>query len=214
MDVWLNAIMVLLVFSNLILLGAGRLSMYIRCVAFQGFLLGAFTVLAHISDLTVHVWLLASVGTLLRGIVFPAFLSRLLRDSGVRREVEPYIGYTPSILSGLAMLGAGMWLSVRLPAPAIALPRFVVPVALMLIFVGLFLIVTRRKALSQLLGYLVLENGVYVFGVALVQKTPLLVEMGVLLDVFMAVLVMGVAMFHINREFDHIDTDRLSTLKD
>lgn len=206
--------MVLLVLSAFIMLGASRLDMYIRCVAFQGMLLGVFTVFAHFHELTVHVWLLAVSGTLLRGVGFPVLLSRVLRDTGARREVEPYVGYTLSLVIGLLMLGVSAWLGRRLPMPAVTLPPLVVPAALTLILVGLFLIVARRKAITQVLGYLVMENGVYVFGVALVRKTPLLVEMGVLLDVFMAVLVMGIAMFHIHREFDDLDTGRLSALKD
>jgi hydrogenase-4 component E len=89
-----------------------------------------------------------------------------------------------------------------------------VPVALFTMVVGLFLIVSRRQALMQVLGYLAMENGIYTFGVGLVQDTPMLVELGVLLDVFVAVFVMGIAIFHISREFDHIDTERLRTLKD
>ena len=88
------------------------------------------------------------------------------------------------------------------------------PAALFTILVGLFLIVSRRKALNQVLGYLVLENGIYAFGVAPgAASVPLLVELGVLLDVFVAVFVMGIAIYHINREFDHIDADQLDRLK-
>ena len=65
-----------------------------------------------------------------------------------------------------------------------------------------------------MLGFLVMENGIYAFGVGLVLESPLLVELGVLLDVFVAVLVMGIIIFHISREFDHIDTHELSTLRD
>jgi hydrogenase-4 component E len=83
-----------------------------------------------------------------------------------------------------------------------------------MIFTGLFLIVSRRKALMQVLGYIVLENGIYAFGVALVVESPLLVELGVLLDVFVAVFVMGITMFHLSRAFDDIDTDQLAMLKD
>jgi len=82
------------------------------------------------------------------------------------------------------------------------------------IFVGLLLIVSRRKAVTQVLGYLALENGIFVFGVGLARQATLLVEMGILLDVFVAVFVMGIAIFHISREFDHIDTDQLSLLKE
>ena len=79
--------------------------------------------------------------------------------------------------------------------------------------VGLFLIIGRKKALSQVLGYLVFENGIYAFGVGVAYEAPLLVELGVLLDVFVAVFVMGIAIFHIRREFDSIDTTRLETLR-
>lgn len=83
-----------------------------------------------------------------------------------------------------------------------------------MMLVGFFLIVSRRIALSQVLGYLVLENGIYILGVALVHEQPFLVELGVLLDVFVGVFVMGIMMFHINREFDHIDVHRLAKLTD
>ena len=86
--------------------------------------------------------------------------------------------------------------------------------ALFSIFAGLFLIISRKRAVSQVLGFLVLENGIYTFGVGVAARTPLLVEAGVLLDVFVAVFVMGITIFHISREFDHIEIDRLSTLKD
>ena len=82
-----------------------------------------------------------------------------------------------------------------------------------MVFVGLFVIVSRKKAISQILGYLVMENGMYVFGVVILREMPLLVDLAVLLDAFAAVLVMGVAVYHINRAFDHMDVDQLDTLK-
>ena len=82
------------------------------------------------------------------------------------------------------------------------------------ILIGLFLIISRKKAVTQVLGYLGLENGIYIFGIALVKEATILIDLGVLLDIFVAVFVMGIAIFHISREFDHIDTDRLSTLKE
>jgi hydrogenase-4 component E len=89
-----------------------------------------------------------------------------------------------------------------------------VPVAFFTILVGLFGIVARRKAVTQVLGYLVLENGIFAFGAVALRKAQFLVEMGILLDVFVAVFVMGIAIFRINHEFDHIDADRLAQLKE
>ena len=92
-------------------------------------------------------------------------------------------------------------------------PPLVVPVSFFMVFVGLFIIVSRKKAVSQILGYLVMENGMYVFGVVVLRDMPLLVDLGVLLDAFAAVFVMGVAVHHITREFDHMDVDQLDKLK-
>jgi len=73
--------------------------------------------------------------------------------------------------------------------------------------------VARRTAICQVLGYLTLENGIYIFGLAIVSGIPMLVELGVLMDMFVAVFVMGIAIFRISREFDHIDAAQLTSLK-
>ena len=110
-------------------------------------------------------------------------------------------------LAGLVQAGPAEWRQIDHPP-------WLEPVSFFSVFAGLFLIVSRKRAVSQVLGFLVMENGIYTFGVGVVTGTPLLVEAGVLLDVFVAVFVMGIIIFHINREFDHIEGDRLSTLKD
>jgi hydrogenase-4 component E len=209
-----NLILVLVVLTNLKLLGSSRLGASIRVVAAQGVALGLLPVLAHWQDFSVRFALLA-IGTIaINGIVFPWLLFRAIREAEIAREVEPYIGYVASLVTGAAALGASFWMCTRLPIPENIASPWLVPVSFFSIFAGLFLIVSRKRAVSQVLGFLVLENGIYTFGVGVVVRTPYLVEVGVLLDVFVAVFVMGITIFHINREFDHINTDRLSTLKD
>jgi len=209
-----EVILVLVVVTNLKLLGSSRLGASIRGVAMQGVLLGLLPLLAHAETLSARYVALA-VGTMaVKGLVFPWLLFRAVREAEVTREVEPYVGYVASLLVGVAALGASFWMGTRLPVPEAVASPSLVPVAMFSILSGLFLIVSRKRALSQVLGFLVLENGVFTFGVGVMAETPLLVEVGVLLDVFVAVFVMGITIFHINREFDHIDTDRLSALKD
>jgi hydrogenase-4 component E len=212
MNLWTDSILVLLALTSLLLLGSSRLLHCIRIVAFQGILLGLLTVVAHEPSLRPLALATAIIG--LKGVAFPWLLARVLRDAEVHREVEPLVSYTVSMLIGTLTLALALWLSQRLPLPTKPIASLLVPVALFTILAGLFMIISRRKALTQVLGYLVLENGIYVFGVGLVQGTPMLVELGVLLDVFVAVFVMGIALFHINREFDHIDADRLAALRD
>ncbi|HBV95290.1 MAG TPA: hypothetical protein DEG26_11575, partial [Chloroflexi bacterium] len=130
-------------------------------------------------------------GAVLKGVVFPWLLLRALRSAEVDREVEPFVGPIASLLAGVAALGVSLWLAQRLPLPGGAHSSVLVAVALFSILVGLFLIVARKKAISQVLGFLVMENGIYTFGAGLVRQSPLLVEFGVMLDVFVAVFVMG-----------------------
>jgi hydrogenase-4 component E len=212
-SVWIEATFIFLVLTNLRLLGLSRLGACIRTVALQGVILGLLALPLNQEDFQSA--LIVSLGSIaVKGVVFPWLLFRAVREANVRREIEPYIGYIPSILLGVVLLGVSLWLGSRLPLQALAVPPLVVPIALFTMLVGLFLIVSRKQALTQVLGYLVLENGIYALGVALVRKEPMLVELGVLLDVLVAVFVMGITIFQINRTFDDIDTGKLSALKD
>ncbi len=209
-----DVILILVVLTNLRLLGSSRLGASIRTVAVQGFLIGVLPLLAPDHGALWHVLVLAFGSMVLKGIVFPRLLLRALREADVRREVEQFVGNVMSLLVGIVALGAAFWIGQRLPLPNPKTSALLVPVALSSILIGLFLIVSRKKAVNQVLGFLVLENGIFTFGVGLVRELSLLVELGVLLDLFVAVFVMGIMIFHISREFDHLDTDRLSILKD
>ncbi len=214
MELWIDILIVLLILTNLKLMGSSRLSACIRTVALQGILLGALPLIAGHGQIPFRVVILSGVTILLKGVVFPWLLLRALRTSNTRREMEPFIGYSTSMLISVGLIGLAMWMGGRLPLPVPLKSPLVVPLALFTIMTGLLAIVSRRKAISQVLGYLVMENGIYAFGLTLAQKEPMLIELGTLLDVFMAVFVMGIAIFHINREFDHIDTDLLASLRD
>ena len=214
MSGWAEPVLISIVLTSFVLVGASRLGTAVRIVALQGVLLGLLTLTTpeSVHSLRAPILALASAG--LKGMAFPWLLFRALRDADVRHEMEPLVGYRTSLLLVTLTLAASLWLGARLPRPPAALSPLVVPVALFTILVGLFVIVSRTKALTQVLGYLVLENGIYAFGVGVVEGTPMLVELGVLLDLFVAVFVMGITVFHISREFDHIDTDQLTALAD
>jgi len=214
MDLLVDCMIVLLILTNLRLLASSRIVSCIRAVALQGILLGTVPLLVGTDPLTIRAFALSGVTILLKGIVFPWLLLRDLETANVRREMEPLVGYTTSLVVGAVLLALAIWLGHRLPLPVEAASPLILPLSLFTIMVGLFTIVSRRKALTQVLGYLVMENGITAFGLAFAMKEALLVELGVLLDAFMAVFVMGITIFHINREFDHMDTDRLSELRD
>ena len=213
MNGWLDSPLILLLLTNLVLLGSSRLASCIRIVAVQGILLAIVTLL-HGDGVTAGSVILAVGSAGLKSIVFPWLLFRALRVAAIRREVEPIVGYKTSIVFGMIFLGISLWVSGQLPIVGEAASSLSVPTALFTMLTGLFLIISRRKAITQALGYLVLENGIFCFSVTLLPEEPLLIEMGVLLDAFLAVFLMGIAIYHISREFNHIDTDQLDALRD
>lgn len=214
MNLFTDAVIALLILTNLRLIGSSRIASCIQVVALQGVLLGIWPLLAGSDLMTLRACVLSGITVLLKGFIFPWLLLRALHASKISRDMEPLVGYTTSLLIGAALLALAMWLGGQLPLPIPSASPLVLPLAMFNIMVGLFAIVSRRKALTQVLGYLVMENGIYAFGLAFALSEPLLVELGILLDAFMAVFVMGITIFHISREFDHMDTDRLSILKD
>jgi hydrogenase-4 component E len=215
MSVGAEGVIALLVITDLLLLGSSRLRSCITIAALQGAVVSLLPVLLHGDEGWVRAWSLTVGSMLLKGGVFPWLLRRVLRESGVRREVEPFVGHTLSVMVGVAALAFAVWVDARLALPASATGHapLLIPAGLATLLVGLFLIVSRRTAVTQVLGYLVVENGIYAVGVALVGGVPLLVELGVLMDIFVAVFIMSIAAYHISREFDHIDVDQLDRLR-
>jgi hydrogenase-4 component E len=209
----LEIVVMLLLLADMALFGLSLLSTCITVVALQGMLLGFYALFAQGGPLTVRLVLIALFSAGLKGFVFPYLLKRAVKETGVRREIEPFVGYSLSVGVGVALLGASLWLGSKIALMAVPLHPFAVPASFMTLFTGLFLIIARKKALLQCLGYIVFENGIYMFGMAAVGEIPALIELGILLDAFVAVFVMGIVIYHINREFDHIDSDRLSSLK-
>jgi hydrogenase-4 component E len=205
-------VLLLVVLSDFAVLGTTRLSTCIRTLAAQGILLGGLA-LVLAPEISLHPIALAAGTILVKGIVLPWLLHRAIREAAIRREIEPVVGFTASLLLGAVMLALGFAIAARLP-PAHVQHALLVPVSLTTLMIGFLVMMTRRKALTQVVGYLVLENGIYLFGLTQAGSVPFLLEIGVLLDVFVGVFIMGIVVFHINRAFDSIDSSRLTELRE
>ena len=209
-----SAIVVLIVITDFMQLGAGWLKASIRIVAIQGLALGLLPLFVHQGGLTPRLAVIAALVIALKGIVFPRLLMRSLRELSTVRNITYYVGPMASLLIGILVMGSSLWWGYVLPLPDETGYRLAIPMVFFTIVTGLFLIVSRRQALMQIIGYLALENGIYSFGVFFAQSESMLIEIGILLDVFVGVFIMGVMVFHISREFDNIEAGQLSTLKD
>jgi hydrogenase-4 component E len=209
----IDPLLVVVLLLNFFLLGTSRLKAAVSVSALQGVVLGALAVVVH-EHIDTESLLIAGGAAFIKGFVIPSLLLRALRDAAIRREVEPLVGYVPSLLLGAAATGTAIVFSRTLPLAPGDVGSLLVPGSLSTVLTGFLLLVTRRKAITQVVGYLVLENGIFIMGMTLVEAVPFLVEIGVLLDLFVGVFIMGIIINHIHREFSSLDTAKLSSLKE
>ena len=203
-------IIVFLLCSTVFFLGISRLRTLIRLFAVQSLFLGLIPILIHPS-FSIRLTSLSLLTVLFKTLIFPFLLLRTIKKIKINCEVEPYVNYLYSLFFGFLYLILSMSLSSMLNAETKL--NFTLTTAFFMLFTGLFIIMSRKKAITQILGYLVFENGIFLLGFVLVPEIPLLIEISVLLDVFVAVFIMNVIIYNIDKEFAHIDIDKLNHLK-
>jgi hydrogenase-4 component E len=209
----LDPLLIMGLVLNFVALGVSRIRGVINAVALQGALLGTFPLLVH-PDIGARGVLLVVVTLVLKGLVIPAFLVHAMREANIQHEVRPVINYMSSLLLGAIGTGLAMVFSNTLPLADQHRDLLLVPASLATVWTGFLMLTTRRKAIMQVLGYLLLENGIFLFGLLLLEAMPFLVEVGVLLDLFTGVFVMGIIIHDISREFASISTEHLTELKE
>lgn len=217
MSGWADMLLLIVVLIDLWIVSTSRLASCVWGAAMQGVALGLLPVALWLKAPgveLVHLLLISGGTLLLKAVAIPHMLFRAIRQANVRREVEPFVSLHLSVLIGALLVGISFWIASGLVLPRPAPTTLLVPAAFATLLNGLLLLVSRKKAVTQVVGYLMLENGVFIFGQILVSAVPFVVELGILLDVLVGVFVMGIAIHHISREFDHIDTGLLSSLKD
>lgn len=211
----LDLVLVLVVLLDFFLLGSSRPKNGVRAVAAQGALLATLPILVSGDGLhTGHVVALALGALVVKGIAIPLLLAWATREATQHRELAPIVGFGSTLFFGALGAAAAFAFAADLPLPVPGKHPHLVPAAITTAWTGLLLLMTRRKAVTQVLGFLVLENGVFVFGQLLSDFMPVMVEAGVLLDLVAAVFVMGLVMFDLQRAFASLDTTRLASLKD
>ncbi len=204
--------------TNLALAGTGRLRQAIRLVAAQGWIVGLLPLLfwdwssGHVPAL--HVWAIAVINAAVKGLALPALLLYAARKSKVTFELEPLVGFRLSQLVAFLIALASFALGKAMHIEETVASELAIPVAFATMGTGLFLICARRKAITQVLGFLAFENGIAVFGAGILLEYGLVIELGILLDVVVLVFVLGIAIRQIKRTFSSLDTVKLSELGD
>jgi hydrogenase-4 component E len=149
----------------------------------------------------------------LKGVLIPYFLMRVIDRIGIHREIEPFLNVPASLLLCLGLTVVGYRVSTGFPEGAKGVSHHLIGVALSMLLIGLFLMVTRKKAITQILALLTVENAVFLVAVGVTSGMPFIVELGISFDVILAVLVLGVLVRRIVGRFESMDVSRLSKLK-
>jgi hydrogenase-4 component E len=189
---------------DLYLTASSRVGAAIRAAAVQGVALSLLPLALEGAALfgpaghPVRLLLVTAATLTLKAIVIPLLLLKTMRSSGVRREFAPFVTLHVSLLIGAGLIGLGFWVGGVLAGPGGGGVRLALSAGCATLLVGLYLTISRRKALSQVIGYLVAENGLFAIGLTLPGRLSWLVELGVLLDVLVAVMVMTVLVVRVD----------------
>ena len=214
MQTVIDIVLLLVLLSDLYLLSLTRLGASIRVMAFQGVLLALLPLLTAGGILSLHGLIIAVSSLAIKAMLIPRFLSHAAREVHTGLAIDSHIPYGAALLTGMGMVLVSFWVARKFALPVTVSSWLWIPVSLAAVMIGLLMLIIRKKAISQVIGYLVLENGIYILGLSLAAQMPFLVELGVLLDVFAGVFIMGIIMNHIKNYFDDLDVDNLTILKD
>jgi hydrogenase-4 component E len=213
MNQLLDPLLIFVLAINFFALGVSRIRAVITAVALQGVVLGVAPLFVH-PEIGLRGIALMAVTIGVKGFLIPRFLVKAMREAQIQHEDKPIINYMGSLLLGAVGTGLAIEFSSTLPLATEHADLLIVPASLATVWAGFLMLTTRHKAIMQVLGYLLLENGIFLFGLLLLEAMPFLVEIGVLLDLFTGVFVMGIIIHHISREFASMSTEHLSALKE
>jgi hydrogenase-4 component E len=204
----------LIIFTiSLLYLGIGhRLLTYIKILAFQGIILFgiAFIELIQINALNLAFVLLETI--VFKTLAIPLFLNYVMKRNRITRDAEPFLPNFISLIIITLIIIATFILSNAIADSRISKIYFVV--SLSTLFTGLYIIVTRNKIITHVMGYLVIENGVFILSLAVGNEMPMLVNLGILLDIFASIFLLGIFVNRIGDVLKDVDVDQLKNLKD
>ena len=211
-----DILLVLIFLTILLSLGSNRLMELVKVMAVQGVLVSLVPLVigTHHELNTAGIAILAMM-LAIKSILIPGSLYYAVKRIINMREIETIIGYQSSIFIGLGLILLSYFVSVKLQTIIPPTNHLLLPAGFTTLAAGLFLMMARRKAITQVIGYLMLENGIYLIGSVIAQQThtQYLIECGILLDLLAGVMIMGIILHRINHSYDDVDTKFLSELK-
>lgn len=208
----INVLLIVFIITLLYVSIANRIITYVKVLSLQGFILFGVTFMQLQEINTVNLVLILLETIVFKAIAVPVFLDYLIKRNNITREAEPYIPNFLSLVITTVIIVVTILLANSVKDNHLDKIFFIV--ALSTLFTGLYFIATRKKIITHVMGYLIIENGVFVLSLAVGNEMPMLVNLGVMLDIFASVLILGIFLNKIGDIFNNVDVDQLSNLKD
>lgn len=202
----------LVLFTSFVLLEQSRLVSAIHVFAWQGALVAAITALVATTEAATHLYISAGLTLGLKALLIPWMLHRLVQRLNLERYTEALSRPALVIIAALALTIFSYWLVLPIVADELVFTRNILAISLAAVLIGLLMMVTRRKAVLQVLGFMAMENGLFLAAVSATEGMPMVVELGVAFDVLVAMILFGVFFLQIRESIDSLDVDRLNRL--
>ena len=196
-----------------LLIGRGELRGQVRLFAAQSFFLSILAALVAVFAGSAELAAVALGLIVVKVLVIPAILNRAVTKIGLQRAVAPYLGTPAALIVSGVLVALAFYVMAPIAASSSLPTADAVPLAFASVLIGAFITVIRRRALTQILGFLMLENGIFLLALLATYGVPFIVEIGVFLDVLVAVLIMEVFIYRIKENFDSIEVGEMGRLK-
>lgn len=202
--------------ASFLIVSSKNLAFYVRLFALQSILLGGLSLVIAWRYEEVHILIAAILTLLIKAVAIPVVLSRITERIKVRAEVEFSINITVSlIICGMLVVLANSVAQPILQAQKgeSLFTTKVLPISIAVMLIGLFIMISRKKAVTQIIGLLTMENGLFLSGLSITHGMPLIVEVGIFFDILVAALILGLFVFRLNRSFETIDIAAMRSLR-
>lgn len=210
----INGFAALALLAVFVIVASSRIPTLVRVFALQSLALGLMAAsVAYFTGLE-HIYVVAALTIVLKVLVIPRALIYVMERIKVEREVEPLVNIPSSLLISGALAILAYYITEPIISSGTVITRNVLALSLAVVLIGFFIMISRRKALTQVIGLLTMENGLFMAAISTTYGMPLIVELGIFFDVLIAVLIMGIFAFRINRTFETLDTTFLRRLRD
>lgn len=210
----INGFAVIIFLTTFVIVAHTRLRPWVSTYAIQSLALGLLAAAVAYFTNSPHIYLVAALTIIIKAFIIPRFLDYTMKRIKVDKEVELLVNIPASLLIAGGLAIVSYFVTEPIIAHGSVITKNCLAISIAVVLIGFFIMISRRKAITQIMGLMVMENGLFLAAIATSYGMPLIVEIGVFFDILVGVLIMGIFAFRINTTFDTVDTGILRRLRD